>query len=154
MELIEIINFKETIVLARKKKTRKKRTDKIIVESLAYGRHLRAPRGSRSRAELNTAMKAHGQRMLKSNGPAKLIMDALQPFREDFTGGLLWQRLVSHFAAQANEGKAYSAEGIRDWDLNTRYPTSGIMYPNLKILHQDDFSMLEVNLTIRLVTVL
>jgi hypothetical protein len=64
-------------------------------------------------------MKAHGKRLRESTVPATLIMDALQPFRENFKGGMLWQRLVKHFAAQAKKGEAYCVTGIGNWDLNT-----------------------------------
>jgi hypothetical protein len=37
-------------------------------------------------------MKAHGRRLRKCNIPAKLIMDALQPFRENFKGGMIWEK--------------------------------------------------------------
>jgi hypothetical protein len=77
----------------------------IVVNSKTYGEHKRAPRGSKSRAVLNTAMKAHDRRLRQSNIPAKLIMDALLPFRENFKGGILWQNLVIHFAAQAKKGE-------------------------------------------------
>jgi hypothetical protein len=82
-----------------KKKMRKNPTGKVVVNSKAYGEHERAPRGSKSKAVLNPAMRAHGRRLRKSNIPAKLIVDALQPFRENFKGGMLWQKLVKHFAA-------------------------------------------------------
>jgi hypothetical protein len=127
-----------------KKKSSKKLSDKIVVESKAYGRHTRAPRGSKSRAVLNPAMKAHGRRLRKSNIPAKLIMDALQPFRENFKGGMLWQRLVKHFAGQAKKAETYSVTGIEDWDLNAQYPTSRIMTVSVKITPDDHFSNLEV----------
>ena len=128
-----------------KKKPGKKPTDKIIVDSVAYGRHNRAPRGSKSKAVVNPAMKAHGWRLRKSNIPAKLIMDALQPFRENFKGGMLWQRLVKHFAAQAKEGDAYSVTGIEYWDLNTLYPTSRLMTTRVTITPNNQFSNLEVS---------
>jgi hypothetical protein len=110
-----------------KKKSRKSPAEKIIVKSKAYGVHERAPRGSKSRAVLNKAMKAHGKRLRESTTPAKLITDALQPFRENFNGGNIWQRMVKHFAAQAKKGEAYSVTGIENWDLNLQYLTSRIM---------------------------
>lgn len=128
-----------------KKKSSKKSTDKIVVNSKAYGKHQRAPRGSKSKADLNPAMKAHGRRLRKSNIPAKLIMDALQPFRENFKGGMIWQRLVKHFAAQAKTGDVYSVAGIEHWDLNDRYPTSRLITPRVKITPDEDFSNLEVS---------
>jgi hypothetical protein len=127
-----------------KRKSSKKTADKVVVKSKAYGVHERAARGSKSRAIVNPAMKAHGRRLRKSNIPAKLILDALQPFRENFKGGMLWQRLVKHFAAQAKEGKAYSVAGIENWDLNAQYLTSRLMTARVKITPTDDFSNLEV----------
>jgi hypothetical protein len=131
--------------MASKKGPGKKPTDKIVVKSIAYGEHKRAPRGSKSRAVLNPAMKAHGLRLRKSNIPAKLIMDALQPFRENFTGGMLWQKLVKHFAAQAKNGEAYSVAGIENWDLNDQYLTSRLLTPHVKITPNDIFSNLEIS---------
>ncbi len=128
-----------------KNKPVKKPADQVVVNSSAYGKHHRAARGSKSRAVLNPAMKAHGRRLRKSNIPAKLIMDALQPFRENFTGGMLWQRLVSHFAAQAKGGDPYSVTGIEHWDLNNQYPTSRLMTAQVKITPDDHFSILEVS---------
>ena len=127
-----------------KKKTRRNLADKVVVKSKAYGTHERAPRGSKSKAVLNLAMKAHGRRLRKSNIPAKLIFDALQPFRENFKGGMIWQRLVKHFAAQAKKGDLYSVTGIEDWDLNGQYLTSRLMTVNVKITPEDDFSNLEI----------
>ncbi len=132
-----------------KKKKSKNPAEKVVVNSKAYGKHERAARGSRSRAVLNRAMKAHGKRLRESTTPAKLIMDALQPFRENFKGGMLWQRLVKHFAAQAKIGNAYSVTGIENWDFNSQYLTSRIMTVSVEITPEDDFSNLgvEVNYT-------
>jgi hypothetical protein len=92
-------------------------------------------------------MKAHGRRLRKSTIPAKLIIDALQPYRENFRGGMLWQRLVSHFALQAKTGAPYSVAGIGYWDLNAAHPTSRIMAPKIEIIPRDDFSSLEVTVS-------
>ncbi len=127
-----------------KKKTRKNPAEKVVVKSKAYGKHERAPRGSKSKAVLNLAMKAHGRRLRKSNIPAKLIMDALQPFRENFKGGMIWQRLVKHFAGQAKRGDPYSVTGINDWDLNLQYLTSRLMTVSVEIEPEDDFSNLAI----------
>ncbi len=132
--------------MTSRKKLHKNPAEKVVVKSRAYGVHERAPRGSKSKAVLNKAMKAHGKRLRNSTAPAKLIMDALQPFRENFKGGMLWQRLVKHFAAQAKKGEPYSVAGIEHWDFNTQYLTSRIMGVSDKIKADDDFSSLEVSL--------
>ncbi len=127
-----------------KKKLREKPAEKVVVKSKAYGVHERAPRGSKTKAVLNRAMKAHGKRLRESTAPAKLIMDSLQPFRENFKGGMLWQRLVKHFAAQAKKGDAYNVVGIENWDFNLQYLTSRIMAPDVEIKPLDDFTDLKV----------
>jgi hypothetical protein len=133
----------------KKKPLKKQPADKVVVNSKAYGRHERAARGSKSKAVVNPAMKAHGRRLRKSNIPAKLILDALQPFRENFKGGMLWQKLVKHFAAQAKERVAYSVAGITNWDLNTQYLTSRLMTTQVTITPDDRFSNLEVSVNYR-----
>ena len=127
-----------------KKKSRKNPIEKVVVNSKAYGRHERAPRGSKTKAVLNPAMKAHGRRLRQSNIPAKLIMDALRPFRENFKGGMIWQRLLKHFAAQAKKDEGYSVTGIENWDLNVQYLTSRIMTVSVEIRPEHNFSTLEV----------
>jgi len=120
---------------------------KILVDSKAYGRHLRAARGSGSSAEVNDSMKEHSRRLLASSVPAKLIRDALIPFKTDFKGGQIWQRLLKHFAFQAKEGRDYSVSGIANWDLNSAYPTSRLMYPTVKITRTDSASELFVEVS-------
>jgi hypothetical protein len=120
---------------------------KITVNSKTYGRHLRAVRGSKSPAELNDAMKKHGQRLLASATPAKLILDALIPYKTDFKGGQIWQKLLKHFAFQAKEGRDYSVSGIENWDLNNAYPTSRIMAPTVEITRTDSDSELHVEVS-------
>jgi hypothetical protein len=128
-----------------KKKAGKRAAEKIVVNSKTYGKHERAPRGSKSRTILNPSMKAHGRRLRKSNMPAKLIMDALLPFRENFKGGMIWQRLVKHFAAQAKKGEPYSVTGIENWDLNLNYLTSRLMTVKVEISPNEEFSSLEIS---------
>jgi hypothetical protein len=105
----------------------------VTVNSRAYGKHERAARGTWKKAKLNDAMKWHSERLIGSNMPAKLILDALQPYRTNFKGGLIWQKLVKHFARQTKEYKDYSVMGIENWDLNKEYATSRIMGPNVEI---------------------
>ncbi len=103
------------------------------VNSHSYGAHVRAARGSVTKAEVNDAMKEHGKRLVASNVPAKLIHDALQPFRTNFTGGLLWQYLVKHFAGQKKNGEAYSVDKMDIADINKSYPTRRLMYPFVEL---------------------
>lgn len=127
-----------------KKKPDKKSLGKVIVKSEAYGTHARAHRGSVKKAVLNPAMKAHGRRLRKSTVPAKMIADAIQPYRGNFKGGMLWQKMVKHFAGQAKRGEAYSVKGIGSWDLNEKYRTSRIMTNQTEVKHDDEFSTIRM----------
>jgi len=128
------------------KKSKSSPGKKIIVNSKAYGRHERAARGSQSKIKLSEALKKHSQRMIGSNKPAKLIQEALMPFRANFKGGLFWQRLVKHFAAQAKENRDYSVLGMSNWDLNKAYPTSRIMSPTMTVKVSAPESVLHISI--------
>lgn len=80
---------------------------KIKVNSKTYGTHFRAPRGSVTEAKLNETMQEVNKLTLSTNAPAKLIHDALKPFRENFKGGLFYQRLQKHFNVQARKGQIF-----------------------------------------------
>src|SRR5688500_14469423 len=66
-----------------------------FVKSPTYGDHVRAARGTRKKAKLNAACQAQSKKLVKSNVPAKIIKDAINPYRRDFYHGPLWQKLVS-----------------------------------------------------------
>jgi hypothetical protein len=100
---------------------------KIKVRSKTYGLHERAVRGTHKIAELNEAMKLNGLRMIGSNAPAKLILDALKIHRLDFPGGLFWQALLKHFTGQLKRGEPYSVTGLENKDINKNYPLSRII---------------------------
>jgi hypothetical protein len=119
----------------------------IWVDSKTYGGHPRAARGSKSPAELNDAMKKHGLRLLASAAPAKLIQDALIPFRTNFPGGQIWQKMLKHFARQAKEGMDYSVSGMPESDLNSEYPTSRIMAPVVKVSRTASITELHVEVS-------
>ncbi len=126
------------------KKKRKVPPEMITVNSRTYGKHKRAARGSWKKVELNDAMQRHSERLIGSNAPAKLILDALAPYRANFRGGQIWQKLVKHFAKQAKQFKDYSVLGIEHWDLNLNYLTSRIMGPQVKIVAEPSSSILNI----------
>jgi hypothetical protein len=70
------------------------------VKSKTYGKHVRAARGTHKVAEVNDVMKQSGKHLVSANQSAKLIKDALNPYRQDFKDGTLWSRLVSLFKKQ------------------------------------------------------
>jgi hypothetical protein len=119
---------------------------KIKVRSKAYGLHERAARGTHKAAELNEAMKLNGLRMIGSNTPAKLILDALKIHRLDFPGGSFWQVLLKHFTGQLKRGEPYSVTGLENKDINKNYPLSRIIAMAVQSLPD----MLSLTMTISL----
>jgi hypothetical protein len=73
------------------------------VSSTAYGDHVRAARGTYTPVTLNESFKESGKALQLSNVFAKLIKDALDPYRANFKDGTLWRRLVSHFRQQLKD---------------------------------------------------
>lgn len=100
---------------------------KVLVRSKAYGNHYRAARGSKTPVEINSSLKENGERMIGSNAPAKLIFDALKPFRKNFNGGMFWQDLLKYFTTQAKMDQAYHMTGFVNRDVDKNYPISRIM---------------------------
>jgi hypothetical protein len=125
---------------------------KIKVRSKAYGDHERAARGTYTEAKINTAMETHGERLRQSNNPAKLIHDNLKPFRENFKGGLFWQFLIKHFAAQAKKNEKYSIVDIwAPMDVNKEYPMYRLMDTMSVREHVDKSSLsMQVNVQYKL----
>lgn len=94
------------------------------VRSNTYGEHLRAPRGTHSPAEVNEAFKETSKELQKSNVPAKVIKDALDPYRRNFMGGMMWQRLVSLFRAQYKEHGNFDLSILKGFEIYTPHTLS------------------------------
>lgn len=100
------------------------------VRSKTYGDHIRAKRGTKKPAEVNKAFKESTARLKQVNHFAKVIKDALDPYREVFHDGTFWTRLLSLFRNQLKKtGKlSWSAlkkfELIGDFRLNRRFQAS------------------------------
>lgn len=118
---------------------------RVKVRSKAYGEHERAARGTYKEAKLNDSMKENSEWMIGSNAAARLISNALKPYRTDFKGGLFWQRLVKHFTEPAQQGKQPSVEGFQRTDINKNYPLSRIMGLSVKATVDMPALAMEVN---------
>jgi hypothetical protein len=97
------------------------------VKSSAYGEHIRAVRGTHKPAIINEALKKSAGDMVMSNLPAKIIKDALTPLRENFGGGLLWQRLVSLFKAQYKRKSTFDFTELKGWEVLPKHPMSKLI---------------------------
>lgn len=92
------------------------------VNSPAYGKHIRAARGTYKPAVLNEALKKEGQLLVDALVPAKMIKDALEPYRYDFHGGQMWQRLVSIFKKQLKNYGHPDFHALSNFEIYKEYP--------------------------------
>jgi len=97
------------------------------VHSKTYGKYVRAVRGTYKEATVNAAFKAASSRLLNANVPAKIIKDAIDPYRTHFKGGQLWQRLVSFFRKQLHEQGAVDFSMLPETEVQEHYPLSRLL---------------------------
>ncbi len=97
------------------------------VRSSTYGDHVRAARGTHKPIILNDAFVSSGKDLIKANRYAKIIKDAVEPYRTGFRDGKLWGRLVSHFKQQIKEGREIDFRRLEDFELFKAHPLDRIV---------------------------
>lgn len=120
----------------------------ITVHSKTYREHSRGARGSKTPATLNESLQDSCNEMVRGNKPARLIKDAIDPYREDFKGGQLWQRLVGIFKKQAKEGRPFSAIKLKGLEINEKYPLSPFFLGAFSVLDRTRAGLLEFEIDI------
>ena len=93
-----------------------------FVKSRVYGDHVRARRGTYKRAEVNDAFKKESTLLLRANIPAKILKDAIEPYRRNLSGGMLWQRLVSMFREQLKTKGSFDFASLEPFEIHKDYP--------------------------------
>lgn len=91
------------------------------VKSPTYGNHIRAARGTRKKAGLNPACQEQSEKLVKSNLPARIIRDAINPYRKDFYYGQLWQKLVSYTNDVLEKDSAFDFSRFRPFEIHHKY---------------------------------
>lgn len=90
------------------------------VRSKSYKDHVRAAR--KKGTPVNAAFRQSGKEMVRANVPAKLIKDALDPYRGDFKCGRFWSRLVSLFKGQIKQKGRIDFQVLEGMELSAEYP--------------------------------
>ncbi|HTE30055.1 MAG TPA: hypothetical protein VK666_06760 [Chryseolinea sp.] len=99
--------------------------DKLtMVRSRAYGDHVRSARGTQGEAPINESLKKEVAVITRSNRPAKILKDAIDPHRGALKGGQFWQKLVSTFRTQFNESGAFDFSNLPAIEIHKKYPLS------------------------------
>jgi hypothetical protein len=114
----------------------------VVVDSPTYGRHERAARGTHRPAELNEALKQSAVDMGKAVQLAKLVQYGIDPYREDFRGGLMWQRLLSILKRQYKERKDFDLQALKGFEIWKEKPLKRFFRQTLNNLLQFDESEL------------
>ena len=94
------------------------------VNSLKYGLHVRAPKGTYTPIVLTDALKKSQSLFQQCNKQAKPIFDAL---RTEYYGRDLWQRLVSLFYIELKAGRKITVECLRDLECNLAYKLDDLL---------------------------
>jgi len=117
-----------------------------FVQSRSYGDHICAARGKHKPAVVNKVLKQESTRLQNASVPAKILKDALDPYREDFKGGQLWQRLVSQFQKQLYMHGEIDFGRVEPVEVNERYPLSRFLIVDPKLEHNTNSQLLQVTL--------
>lgn len=99
-----------------------------VVKSRRNGDHVRAARGTHKEAKLNETCERERKNLMTAVTPAKILKDALDPYRQDFKDGGLWQRLVSIFQRQIRECGAFDFSKVEPFDLYPDYPFDRLVH--------------------------
>ncbi|HEU5147935.1 MAG TPA: hypothetical protein VFT90_14515 [Chryseosolibacter sp.] len=92
-----------------------------FVKSSKYGDHIRAARGTRKKAKLNKACQEQSKKLVKSNTPAKIIKDAIDPYRDDFRYGQLWQDLVRMTNKAMGKGADFDFSRLEPFEFDPKH---------------------------------
>jgi hypothetical protein len=117
-----------------------------FVRSNVYGDHVRAARGTHKPAEVNEAFQQSSSRLVYANLAAKIIKDALDPYRENFKGGLLWQRLLSQCRKQLKSIGEIDFSMLEPVEVHDKYPLSRFLSVTPKVQYDPDKHALHVQL--------
>lgn len=119
-----------------------------LVKSRKYGDHYRAARGTYKKAKLNAACKKNGKELLRANGPAKMIQDALRPYRIGFYDGTMWSRLLKLMKKAQGGKKSVDFNMLRRFDINEDYPLQRLFVLKADAKVDDKKSTLEVRFAV------
>ena len=118
-----------------------------FVKSPTYGDHVRAPRGTHKKAKLNPAFMKQGKKIVKVNRPAQILKYAIDPYRQDFKYGQLWQDLVSMTNGAMGDGGKFDFASLEPFDLHPKYPLGRLLNLETNTTVDAAQSKLEVTLT-------
>jgi hypothetical protein len=104
---------------------KKKQAIRLIeVRSKAYGKHLRAARGSHTKATVNKSLQQHASRTALLNKTAKPVHDAITAWAGIFKHGRLWPQLLSKLRSSEQNKLPVLLQQLVDTEINIKYPAN------------------------------
>jgi hypothetical protein len=95
--------------------------EKVYVDSKTYSPHIRNRRGSVNPCGVNAAFQKSSEHLKIANEAARILKQSVDKYRDGFTGGQLWQNLVSVLKNQIRDGSGFDLGGFRNMEVNEQF---------------------------------
>src|SRR5690349_22024861 len=115
-----------------------------FVDSKTYGKHVRAERGTYTPIKVNDAFKKMNGHLVAAQKPARIIKEAIDAYRHDFKGGMLWHRLVSLFTIQHKNCEGFDFKQLEGFEVYDKYPLQRFLKPDTTVTVQNETASLKV----------
>jgi hypothetical protein len=118
-----------------------------FVNSKTYGKHVRAARGTYKPVQVNDTFKKMSGHLVAAQKPARVIKEAIDPYRIDFKGGMLWNRLVSLFTLQHKNNESFNLQQLEGFEIFQQYPLQRFFKIDTTVTAEKETASLKVVLT-------
>lgn len=116
-----------------------------IVDSVTYGTHPRAARGTYTPISINDELVASGERLKACNKPAKLIFDAI---RDEHKDAWLWPDLLSVFRKQLKEDGAFNFKDLLKHECHRTHKLDKLLHRQFTVDAQAHDTVLNVTINL------
>jgi hypothetical protein len=82
--------------------------------------------------------------LVAAQKPARIIKEAIDPYRHNFKGGLLWHRLVSLFTLQHKNCESFHLKQLEDFEVFDKYPLRRLLKFDTTVTAQNETASLKV----------
>lgn len=104
--------------------------DLTIVNSQAYGRHVRARKGTHTKVECNDSLKLNSGNALSVTSLASVWQNALRSIELYFVQPRLWEKIIGRMFATRSSTVSTLLHSLEGLDINAAYPFERLL-PNL-----------------------
>jgi hypothetical protein len=113
-----------------------------LVKSRTYGDHLRAKRGTHKKVVLNAVLQKGTEHVGEANAAAKLIKDALGPYRKGLIDNTFWPNLLSMFRLQQINTGTVDFSELKPLEFHPRYTLHKLLGVQVGTSYDDSTRML------------